>query len=699
MEIGSLLDNRYRISEILGKGGMGAVYKGIDESLGVPIAVKENLFSDEEYARQFRREAIILANLRHPNLPRVTDHLVIENQGQYLVMDFIEGEDLRQRLDRLGIIPEEEAMLMGIAISDALAYLHTLNPPVLHRDIKPGNLKVSPSGEVYLVDFGLAKIVKGSGKTTLGAQGLTPGFSPPEQYGGARTDARSDIYSLGATIYVALTGSSPEDGLARMMGQSELTPIAARNPKVSKQFTKVVEKAIEVQPEDRFQRAEVFKQALIEANDTVTRKVAKGGITIAPPPLDASDLQTEPVSPSSSQVEASVQKLEAKKGVSKLQISIFAILVLAILTVGAFLFFPNLSERIFGGADGTSTEAVAQASITPWQPTEALETGPALTEPALIEATFTQEIIEEPTPTTAPTLGPTPTGGGGKIAFASDRTGIPQIWIMNVDGTGLDQVTDEVAGACQPDWSPDGNRLVFISPCSNDTDTYPGSSMFVINIDGSEFTPLASFPGGDYDPAWSPDGSKIAFTTLRDSRRPQIWVLDLETNTASSLSDSITNDFNPAWSPDGDSIVFVTTRIGPTQIWTMDASGRPWNLFSRSDSLINVYPAWSPDGEVILFTQSDPSGGLTWLSAAAWTGGGTNQAYDEFLVITDNSIRVRNPMREADYSPDGVWLTFVNNPEGINHDIYIMTSNGARMLQLTDDPANDFDPAWQPFNP
>jgi Tol biopolymer transport system component len=122
-------------------------------------------------------------------------------------------------------------------------------------------------------------------------------------------------------------------------------------------------------------------------------------------------------------------------------------------------------------------------------------------------------------------------------------------------------------------------------------------------------------------------------------------------------------------------------------------------LFSRSDNFINVHPAWSPNGEVILFTQSDPSGGLTWLSAAAWTGGGTNQAYNEFLVITNNSMRVRNPMREADYSPDGVWLTFANNPEGTNHDIYIMTSNGAGMQRLTDNPANDFDPAWQPFNP
>src|SRR5512139_588592 len=107
---GTLLNNRYRIIEILGQGGMASVYRAVDENLGVDVAVKDNLFSTEDYARQFRREAVILANLRHPNLPRVTDHFVIEGQGQYLVMDFIQGEDLRQRMDRVGIISEEDAI-------------------------------------------------------------------------------------------------------------------------------------------------------------------------------------------------------------------------------------------------------------------------------------------------------------------------------------------------------------------------------------------------------------------------------------------------------------------------------------------------------------------------------------------------------------------------------------------------------------
>lgn len=230
LERGTLLHKRYRIVEILGQGGMGSVYRAVDENLGVEVAVKENLFTTDEYARQFRLEAVILANLRHPNLPRVTDHFVIGDQGQYLVMDYIEGEDLRQRMERQSTIPEEEAILIGAAMCDALAYLHSRKPTIIHRDIKPGNVKITSTGEIYLVDFGLAKVVQGSQATTTGARAMTPGYSPPEQYGTARTDSRTDVYSLGATLYAALTGIIPEDGLARAMDNAELTPHPQTQP-------------------------------------------------------------------------------------------------------------------------------------------------------------------------------------------------------------------------------------------------------------------------------------------------------------------------------------------------------------------------------------------------------------------------------------------------------------------------------------
>ena len=261
LERGSLLNNRYRIIEILGQGGMGSVYRAVDENLSVDVAVKDNLFTTEEYARQFRREAVLLATLRHPNLPRVTDHFVIDGQGQYLVMDYIEGEDLRQRMDRVGLISEEEVIIVGAAICDALTYLSSCNPPIVHRDIKPGNVRISPQGHVYLVDFGLAKDLKTQQTTTTGARAMTPGYSPPEQYGGGITDARSDIYSLGATLYTLVTGSVPVESVKRHMGAVFLQPREII-PEISTQTESVILKAMELNPDERYQTADQFCLAL-----------------------------------------------------------------------------------------------------------------------------------------------------------------------------------------------------------------------------------------------------------------------------------------------------------------------------------------------------------------------------------------------------------------------------------------------------
>jgi eukaryotic-like serine/threonine-protein kinase len=284
LDCGILINQRYRVLDILGQGGMGSIYRAMDENLGVQVALKENLFTTEEFARQFRREAVILASLRHPNLPRVTDHFEIPGQGQYLVMDFIEGEDLRERLDRQGTLSDSEAVVLGTSICDALSYLHTRQPQVVHRDIKPGNVKITPAGTIILVDFGLAKMIEGSQATTTGARAMTPGYSPPEQYGTARTDHRSDIYSLGATLYVALTGVMPEEALARAMNQSELTPVRKHNPRVARKLANVVEKAMELHPEDRYQTAEELKKALINTRLVTDKSNTQ---TLTPPPPDS----------------------------------------------------------------------------------------------------------------------------------------------------------------------------------------------------------------------------------------------------------------------------------------------------------------------------------------------------------------------------------------------------------------------------
>jgi serine/threonine protein kinase len=262
---GILLNKRYRILNVLGNGGMGSVYYAVDENLGINVAIKENLFAEEDYVRQFRFEALIMAGLRHPNLPRVNDYFVIDNLGQYLVMDYIEGEDLLQHMERTRIIPEQDVLRIGIAICDVLIYLHSHKPPIIHRDIKPGNIKITPNNQVYLVDFGLAKILQSHQTTETGARAMTPGYSPPEQYGPICTDSRTDIYSLAATLYAALSGSIPEDGLIRAIGKAGLTPLYKRNPDISSKAASVIQTAMEVDPDSRYQTADEFKKSLISA--------------------------------------------------------------------------------------------------------------------------------------------------------------------------------------------------------------------------------------------------------------------------------------------------------------------------------------------------------------------------------------------------------------------------------------------------
>jgi serine/threonine protein kinase len=194
---GQILNKRYRIVKLLGQGGFGAVYRAWDMNLKRAFALKENLELSPESVRQFQREASFLAELHHPNLPRVIDCFSIAGQGQYLVMDFIEGDTLWDKFTQAGgRLPESQLIPWIGQVCDALTFLHTQKPPVIHRDIKPANIKITPEGQVMLVDFGIAKAYFGQAQTTVGARAVTEGYSPPEQYGHGITDGRSDIWGL-----------------------------------------------------------------------------------------------------------------------------------------------------------------------------------------------------------------------------------------------------------------------------------------------------------------------------------------------------------------------------------------------------------------------------------------------------------------------------------------------------------------------
>ena len=260
---GQILNNRYRIVSELGSGGFGAVHKAWDLHLNIACAVKENFETSESAVRQFEREATFLAVLHHPSLPRVIDHFSLPGQGQYLVMDYIEGKNLQAIVDHSpGPLPEADVVSWITQIGSALGYLHAQNPPIIHRDIKPANIIVRPDGTAVLVDFGIAKAYQPGDHTTHGARGITPGYSPPEQYGKGRTDGRTDIYALGATAYMLLTRQDPPESVELLRGAEKLISLRTLTPRVSPYLITAVERAMQLDPARRFARAADFHAAL-----------------------------------------------------------------------------------------------------------------------------------------------------------------------------------------------------------------------------------------------------------------------------------------------------------------------------------------------------------------------------------------------------------------------------------------------------
>ncbi|WKZ37811.1 MAG: protein kinase [Anaerolineales bacterium] len=718
LEKDTLLHNRYRIVEILGQGGMGSVYRAIDENLGVSIALKENLFTTDEYARQFRLEAVILANLRHPNLPRVSDHIVLGDQGQYLVMDYIEGEDLRYRMERLGMLSEEEAVHIGAAICDALAYLHTRKPPILHRDIKPGNVKITPDGHIFLVDFGLAKVYQNASQaTTTGARAMTPGYSPPEQYGTARTDPRTDIYSLGATLYAALSGVIPEDGLARAMENAQLTPLRKRNTKISRRLSAAIEKAMAVDPSDRFQLADEFKVALLGSKSKTQQP--PGSYTVAPPPADefsVHDEDAEPVSPGNGKPPRSprgpvlppttvqedqpfvspLKKQKERERKRRVALFRFVLFLLLLLSASVPFFAPGILPAdvrgmipLFAPTD-TRTPSITPSPI-PTQTLPPTFTATAVLPTATIAPTNT--MIPVDTPTSVVNIASFIGGGSGEIAFASTRSGAPQIYLLDIASENVVQITDIPDGACQPAWSPDGRKLAFISPCRGMQDVYNNASLYIVNADGTDMISLASSPGGNFDPAWSPDGEAIAFTSLRTGQMEifTVSVNDISAVTQITRSAQLIDSRMPAWSQDGSQFVYVVKRVGVYQIWMMNADGTEQIQIVRSGTAFTNYsPAWSPTGDLILFNQRCAT---TFCNPYLMSISAVDRSNEQGTRFQSSVIRIES----VDFSPDGFLLAYESVDSPNNIDIFHMTVAGANRTRLTTDPAADFHPAWRPI--
>lgn len=685
VELGTILKERYKITKQLGTGGMGEVFLADDLTLETQVAVKINYNLNDTNSAQFIREARLLASLKHPNLPRVIDYFT-DNNCQYLVMDFIPGDDLKTIVERRDKIKPETIIKWAVELGTALTYLHNHKPPIFHRDIKPANIKLMPSGEVVLVDFGIAKTGEASQETQTGAWAFSPGFAPPEQVSGMRTGSYSDQYSLAATLYYLMVGRPPADSAQRMMGTIDYVPLKTANPAVDPYVSDAIGKALSIRPEDRFASVADFLTALTHPEVTVN-SANNTKTVMAPRTASAAVLPPPPVAAA-----------KPRKS-SGLWIAIILILVL-LLGGGGYLAlnYPSIFNKI----------VAVPAQLLPATKTA---TATATIEAVISQATETPEVLPTetlmptPTETVAPTaiLAPQPIGRGGKVAFVSNRQGdgFLQIWLMDVgmDAEGkpvasnFQQLTTSPSDKSQPSWSPDGTKLLFtgVSTEFAKNGTPFAKDIYVVDVTQSDPTPvdLSKRAGDDVEASWAPSGSKIAFTSYyRDDGMPQLFLMNPNGSEQVRLSERFA-EHSPVWTPNDSYLYYVMdyanhSVLSMRDIWSKYVNTKKFDMSTDAGRLGQVsQPKISLDGSMIVYTRT--IGGKTNIYTATTVGRGAT-----VTQLTDS-----DKDSSACWSPDAKWILFTSTRDD-NAEIYIMTADGKDMVNLTNFPAEEEEPAWQP---
>jgi serine/threonine protein kinase len=376
----TLVQSRYRIVRQIGQGGMGAVYQAVDQRLGNVVALKQTMVSGAQFSKAFEREARLLAMLRHPSLPKVIDHFADET-GQFLVMEFIPGNDLAAMLAaRGGPFPLDDVLRWGDQLLDALDYMHNQQPPIIHRDIKPQNIKITPRGEVILLDFGLAKgsaPQSNTTSTTGSVFGYTPQYAPLEQIQGAGTDPRSDLYALAATLHYLLTYAAPVNALTRasaVLGHQPdpLRPARELRPNIPAAVDTVLNQALALDIGERPANAAAMRAALAGALE-MTRQ------TTSPQPTH--DRRTIAITPDKPPAARTGAMRPARRGVGWAPLAAGAAVALLLLVGAALLFLnrPNLQPLI---SNPPTTSAAGAATLPPLATAELISAAPAAPSPS-----------------------------------------------------------------------------------------------------------------------------------------------------------------------------------------------------------------------------------------------------------------------------------------------------------------------------
>jgi serine/threonine protein kinase len=631
----------YKISAYIGQGGMATIYRAHQLTLDRDVALKvihPALKEDQSFLMRLNREAAIVARLNHPNIVTVYDFG--EYDGiPYLVMRYIEGKTLKAVLQE-GKLSIDRILEIACAIGDALTYAHQHG--VLHRDVKPSNVLIDGEGNVYLTDFGLARLAH-SGESTLSQDMLigSPQYVSPEQARAEPVDERSDIYSFGIVLYEMFTGRVPFQGdtpYATIMGHinEPLPEPRSIDPSIPIAVEMVLKKALEKDRAHRYATVNEMVTALENAIRGPQEMEDKDKVPIvinpfAPEPQTAKPLskpRTPAPRPGGPPKKAkSVSGPAADRRWVLIVVGVLAICVVAMCVASSGPIRSGLLAT-FIPSNPTSTQF---GPLIPTTPTRSFVIGAQTPEPSA-GATSSRSA----TATSGAPSGDTPRG---KIAYSVATSELPEnhsIWIANVNGTDARMVIEiamwpalspdgkqiafyrlrdsgiytansdgsnvrKVLGysnTCCVQWSPDAKRLAYFQ---GDLRKF-GGSIFIANADGTNPTEIAI----GFNPAWSPDGNRLVYTSCQpNTTQCGIFVIELRTKSPTILTRD--NGANPQWSPRGDKIVYqADDGKGHINVFMVnpDGTGLKQLTFGRGN---DGQPTWSRDGNFI-FWRSDQNG-------------------------------------------------------------------------------------------
>lgn len=708
---------RYSIVEPLGSGGMGVVYRARDESLERAVAIKllaPGVLMGDDARRQFRREALALAKLNHPRIAAVYD--VGEQDGtDYIVMELVEGESLAVKL-RAGALQVKEATAIALQVAEALVEAHEHG--VIHRDLKPGNVMITPKGNAKVLDFGLAKMLAPQGSdaaTTLADPRAvlgTPLYMSPEQALGQSLDARTDLWSWGVLYYQCLTGRPPFQGTSSIgvlhaITAEPLPPLRGIRPDVPELADHIVTRALEKDRDLRYQRASDVETDLKRLMRDLEPGMAGSGATTA----------------------ARAAEVRRRRRWPSVAAGAAALVVLAAI---AYLLRPTAPPPRMTGITQLTHDGTPKLPGGSGPQGEMLTDGPRVyfevadLSQAMVMQVSAEGGEAEPVQLPFKMVGLLDLSAAkSELLFQGPpfdtHVGTGSLWVMAVPGGQARRLGN--LSALDAAWAPGGTSLYY----------EVGHEIRVARSDGSEARRILTVPGQPYWVRFSHDGQRIRFSS---------WDEKLNTNTLwearadGSQLRRLLGGWNPqpneccgAWMADGRYFVFASTRGGSWNLWAVREKRNWWRKTNPEPVQLTVgqmssqSPLPGADGKKIFFIGASPRGELVrfdvekkvfvpylpGLSAEglAFSKDGSRLAYatvpegalwQSKADGTDRRELTFAPMQAGlpSWSPDGTQIAFSGREPGKSWGVYVVPAQGGNPVAMTGGDNDDLDPTWSP---